>query len=370
MRVAINCRSFSLKRYTGIGRYTYNLVKSLSHIDTTNEYWLYLKKNLWDLKRTIPLEPTANFIHKINNTNRRLSTFLEDVDVYHSPSLGFFDDYSGKVVVTIHDLIHKTFARGHTDDALSTIEMQVNEAVEKAQKIICCSQSTINDLRKYYRVDPEKVRLVYQGVDKAIFRPFNTEELNQARRLVASKGIDGRFILNVGTIEPRKNLKNLIKAFGVLKEKKYFDGKLVIAGLKGWMMEEFDAWLQEQPAAKDCIFVGYLSDPELSCFYNTAELFAFPSFYEGFGFPILEAMSCATAVVTSNISSCPEIAGEGAFTVDPSIPESIVMGLRSVLEEGPFKTRLKERALERSKMFSFRNTAEETLEVYQAVANS
>ena len=135
-------------------------------------------------------------------------------------------------------------------------------------------------------------------------------------------------------------------------------------------MEEFDEWLNALPIKEDCVFLGYLRDTELSCLYNTAQVFAFPSFYEGFGFPIVEAMSCGAVVVTSNVSSCPEVAGEGAFLVDPSMPESIAMGLRSVLEEGPFRTRLREKALERAKLFSFRNTAEQTLEVYEVVAST
>src|SRR3989338_3798947 len=142
MRIAINCRSFLLRRYAGIGRYAHNLVQTLSEIDKENEYYLYLKKGLFDAKRRIPKIPSKNIFVKRDMFNRGLTKTLGAVDIYHSPSPDFLDIDNAKIVVTVHDLIYKTYAQGHTPETVETTERQMQEIIRKASKIICCSKST------------------------------------------------------------------------------------------------------------------------------------------------------------------------------------------------------------------------------------
>jgi len=368
MRIGINCRSFLKKESSGIGRYASNLVRSLSDIDQKNEYWLYAPKGLFDRRRRLPQAPAANFKIKTDYCRRGANRILRGVACYHLPSLDFPDMPDVPLVVTVHDLIFKVYPDVHPADARDLMERQLAAVVEASDKIICCSLSTIEDLGRFYDIDEDKLRLIYQGVDKNEFYPLPDDERPRAQEDLRSLGITGPFILSVGTLEPRKNLKNLMKAFAILKEKNIFDGRLVVAGGKGWMMEPLEGWLKENRIEENCVLLGYLPDATLRHLYNLAEIFVFPSFYEGFGFPIVEAMSCGAAVVTSNVSSCPEVAGDGALTADPGSPEKIAEAMASLIEDQHLKQELQRRALERAKVFSFRNTAEQTLEVYESLA--
>jgi len=158
-------------------------------------------------------------------------------------------------------------------------------------------------------------------------------------------------------------------AFHKLRIEEKFTGKLVIAGMKGWLNEDIDALVEKLELTKHIAFLGYLSDRKLCYFYNKAEVFAFPSFYEGFGFPIVEAFCCQVPVVTSNVSSCPEIAGDAALTVDPNSPNDIAEAIAKILNDSELRQTLVERGIKRAEDFDFRKTAQETLSVYNEVYN-
>ncbi|MDP2653499.1 MAG: glycosyltransferase family 1 protein [Candidatus Omnitrophota bacterium] len=367
MRVAINCRSFLTTHYAGIGRYAYNLVKTLSEIDQANEYWLYVRKSYFDFKRRAPRINAKNFSVKIDWLNHGLDQTLKTADLYHSPSPDFFHIHDAKVIVTVHDLVYKAHPQGHTPQTIETTDKQLHQIVERADKIICCSQNTINDLCRYFPVDLSRVALVYQGVDKKIFYPVGDHERRKAEGYIRRKGITGPFVLFVGTIEPRKNLQNLLRAFAQLKQKHKYPGKLVVIGMKGWMQEIISDVLKQLNLRNQVIFLGYVSDEALRYFYNLSDVFVFPSFYEGFGFPIVEAFCCGAAVVTSNVSSCPEIAKDAALTVNPEFPVEIAEAIHQVLQDDKLRKSLKDKGLHRAQDFSFLKTAQETLGVYEEV---
>ena len=368
MKVAINCRSFLKKQFTGIGRYTSELINSLSEIDRTNDYYLYVQKGIFDFKRQVPQFKNPKFSVKLDRFNAGFDKTLGEVDIYHAPSPEDLNILcADKIVVTVHDLIYKTFPQGHTKQTIETTDRQLNEIVERADRIICCSQSTLEDLKKFFPDSAGKSCLIYQGVDKKYFHPVPAHEAEQARAVVKSKGIEGPFILFVGTIEPRKNLGNLVRALAVLKEKYQYKGKLVVVGMKGWMTDSISILIEGLDLKEDVIFLGYLPTEELRIFYALAEVFVFPSFYEGFGFPLLEAMSCGATIITSNVSSCPEITGPAAVWIDPHHPEEIALEIRKLAHDPERRHLLKEKALRRAENFSFRKTAEETLRVYEEV---
>lgn len=371
MRVAINCRSFLKKQCTGIGRYAYHLVKSLSVLDRDNTYLLYARKGMFSFNKRLPAFPSKNFIPRIDWFNRGPARLLRDSDIYHCPSPSSLEaPKKSKIIVTVHDVICKAFPEGHTPDTLKEGEKQFAMIRQKADKIICCSQNTVNDVRKYFDIPESKITLVYQGADKNMFYRIGPDEEALAQGVLRKRAIVCPYILAVGTIEPRKNLSNLMRAFSILREKKVFDGKLVIAGMEGWMHNDLGVLIGQLGLKNHIVFTGYLPDSELRVLYNKAEVFVFPSLYEGFGYPIVEAFCCGAPVVTSNVSSCPEIAGDAALTVNPRNPEEIARAVEKVLTNRDLRETLRSKGLQRAQAFDFDKTALETLAVYREVYNN
>ena len=365
MRIGINCRSFLNQRSAGIGRYAQHLVKSLSDVDVVNDYFLYVRRNLFDLRKKIPRVPARNFQTKVDWFKQGITKTLPEIDIYHAPSPETLDIDGCKIIVTMHDLIYKAFPQGHTEATIATTNQQFQGIVERADKIICCSEYTKKDLLKYFPMDQNKIAMIHQGVDKNVFYPVSSDERPAARAAIRAKGVTGPFILFVGTIEPRKNLKNLLKAFALIK--KEFQGSLAVVGMKGWMSDDIGALVEELNLKNNVHLLGYLTDEELRYFYNEAEVFVFPSFYEGFGFPIVEAFSCGAPVVTSNASSCPEVAAEAALLIDPTNVQDMVDKILRVMRDRTLRNSLKEKGLKRATDFSFEKTARETLAVYRNV---
>jgi len=369
MKIAFNCRCFSKKRNTGIGRYAYNLIKELKGIDSQNKYILYTEKNLFDVKRDIPRIKAKNFTSRRDFFKRGVARTLGDFDIYHTPCPEFLGDVGhAEVVVTIHDLIHKICPQVHTEQTIESLDKQINCIVKKASKVICISQSTADDLIRHYRVDEKRISLVYNGVDKDIFYCMAAERRQEAKKKLRAKGIDFPYLLFVGTIEPRKNLKGVLYAFKQLKDQGDFDGKVVVVGMKGWLSEDLDQFMEKLKITDDVIFLGYMSNDDLRYLYNMAEVFVFPSLYEGFGFPVLEAFCCGAPVVTSNSSSLVEIASDAALTIDPLDDRKISAAIKDILKSPQLKEELIEKGKKRSKDFSFQKTAQETLQVYHEVA--
>jgi glycosyltransferase involved in cell wall biosynthesis len=368
MRIAVNCQSFVKKQYTGIGRYAYHLVKNLSEIDTRNEYKLYARKGPLSFNKKAPRFAARNFTTCVDWRGRGFVKTIKAADLCHFPSPGPLRVPPGaRIVVSVHDVIFKAFPQGHTKETILAGEEQFAEIRKKADKVICCSRATALDLKKYFQIPDDRIELVYQGVDKDIFRRLDEKEMASAGKVLARHGVKEPFILSVGTIEPRKNLVSSIRAFHALKAGKEFSGQLVVAGMKGWLNDGLTALIDELGFTRDVIFLGYVSDTELCALYNKAEAFVFPSFYEGFGFPILEAFCCGAPVVTSNVSSCPEVAGDAALTVDPGSFKEIADAVSRILADEGLRKTLREKAFKRARDFDFRKTAQETLRVYESV---
>ena len=370
MRIGINCHSFLNQHYAGIGRYALNLVRCLAEIDQENTYYLYAKKGLFDLRKKTPEIPAKNFEVKVDRFSQGIAKTLGPLDIYHAPSPGVLNIDKTRIVVTVHDLVYKAFPKGHTPQTVEATDRQMAEILKKASKIICCSMNTLKDIHKYFDVKADKTCLVYQGVDQNVFRPLLPEEENKAVGVLRSKGIHQPFILFVGTIEPRKNLENLIRAVALLKQKKKFSGQLVVVGRRGWMNDNIEGLIKQCRLSDDILFLGYTADHELRFLYAKAEVFVFPSFYEGFGFPILEAFCCGAAVVTSTVSSCPEVAHDAALMAQPDDPQDIASAIANILENTKLKEVLHKKALQRAAEFSFRKTAQKTLDVYKEVYSS
>lgn len=361
MHIAINCRSIMLRNRTGIGKYTYNLLRCFGTMAPEHTFTTYAPKNLLDMKRDLPVFEFKNFRRKMDY----FQSGVRGADIYHIPCPDDVCRFEGKLVVTIHDLVYKTFPQGHTQKTVDLTEGYMQQIVHKADKIICVSENTRSDVHKYFDISREKTTVVLNGVNHQEFRPL--EDLSVTRPFLKSLGVDPGFIFFVGTLEPRKNLQGLLMAIAQLSDKGVNVPKLVVAGMHGWMKEQIPQLVRQLELKDKIIFTGFINNEQLNILYNTCGFFVFPSFYEGFGFPVLEAFSAGAASIVSKSSSCAEVAGDAAHLIDPSNPDDIARGITLLMEDKTLVKQLKKKALERAGHFSFEQNARQTLDIYRSL---
>ncbi|MCA9400433.1 MAG: glycosyltransferase family 4 protein [Candidatus Omnitrophica bacterium] len=365
--IAINARSFLNKQYTGIGRYAYNLVKSFSEAASEHQFLLYAQKGLFQTNRVLPRFASSQIHLKVDRQKKGIDRTCGSFDLYHAPSPEVLQTSCKHTVVTVHDLVYKEFPEGHTEETLRLTDEQFHDFIPRAEKIICCSKNTQRDLVKHFSIDESRVQVIHQGVDKNVFYRLHEDEMHLAKETLTPLKISYPFILYVGTIEPRKNLKNLLKAFAVLCHDFGYEGALVIVGMKGWKSEGLEQFISDLNIKDRLQFLGFVSDDVLRSLYNLTEAFVFPTFYEGFGFPLVEAFSCGAPVVTSNVSTAPEIVQDAALQIDPHDVGALARAIRQVSKDKELQHDLQIKGYQRSLDFSFEKTAQETLKVYEEV---
>ena len=354
MKIGIDIRP-TLKQRTGIGQYTLNLITHLASIDPSDRFFLYSKKKIIDRKRKLPKIPGVNFSHRVDYFSFGPERLLKEVDVFHSSSFDLKKPRHAKMILTIHDVIHKVYPTVHTPETIASTDKHLKEVLQHTDMIITDSQTTKDDFLKWFFFKADKIRVVYPGVNPW-FYPETTEK--------------EKWLLFVGTLEPRKNLKNLIRAFYLLKREHSIPHKLVIIGMKGWMYDDLFKLIEELRLGPEIIFKDYIANEDLRPWYNKSEVFIYPSFYEGFGFPIVEAFACGVPVVTSSTSSCGEIAKGAALLVEPQnfgqLSEAI---LRSINDQN-LRRDLINKGLERAKQFSWTRTATQVLSIFREAYGS
>lgn len=268
------------------------------------------------------------------------------------------------VVVTVHDLSFALYPQYFTRARRSYQQWLTPRTARQATAITADSQATKEDLVKLYGVDADRVRVVYPGVD-ARFRPVTDvreiDNLRQRRRLPA------QFILFVGTIEPRKNLVMLLEAYAALVKHTDLPHALVIAGGKGWGYDAVFATAERLDLGERVIFPGYVPAGELPLWYNAADVVAYPSLYEGFGLPPLEAMACGTPVIVSSVSSLPEVVGDAGLLVDPGDPSAWAAALATMLTDPTARAKARQRGFVRAGLFTWERTARDMAQVYHEV---
>jgi glycosyltransferase involved in cell wall biosynthesis len=267
---------------------------------------------------------------------------------------------TGPTVVTVHDL---SFLR-HPDRLSARrrwyLEWAVGRSARRADWVIAVSRSTRDDLAELAGVPGEKISVIPLGVDPS-FKPASSHPSRPTP-------LDGRpYILHVGTLEPRKNLDVLVHAFARLREAAHLPHALVLVGARGWSYEPVLQLVKSLGLDDHVRFVDYVGPVDLPRWYTDADLFAFPSVYEGFGLPVLEAMACGLPVVTTDSSSLRELAVDAALLVEPGSPEALEDAMRRILEDRSLRDRLRAKGLERAARYSWEATARETARVYEAV---
>jgi len=383
MKIGLDIRSLMDKHYSGVSEYTYNLIINLLSLDKANEYYLYYN-SFRNLDNHIPdFKSSQVRIIKTRYPNKIFNYFLQKafkypqidkklgkMDIFLAPHINFLSLSGGpKTILTIHDLSflrHPEFFSRRKNFWHRMIN--VRGLVKKFDKIVAVSENTKNDLIDFCRVGDDKVQVIYSGVDSSYY-PFRKND--ERLPLVKKKyNLPYKFMLYLGNIEPRKNLGGLIRAYNLLRQEQPTLGeyKLVIAGATGWKIGDTFEELDNSPYKDDIIFLGYIDKDDKAALYNLATIFVYPSFYEGFGFPPLEAMACGLPVITSNISSLPEIVGGAALTIDPYNVQSLAQAIIQLLGSQDLRDELSRQGLERAKIFSWQKTAEQYLDLFNSLS--
>jgi len=365
MTIGVDAFEASVNKRVGVGRLAVEILKNLATIDQRNHYRLYLPdKPLPDL----PVE-SANWHYQTTLTKRLwsqislpLQLLKERRDLDTFLSLSHYAPRLCPVPYTLFllDLSFIYFPEMFRSQDLYKLVNWTRYSAAKATKIIAISQATKDDIIKFYKLKQAKIEVVYPGI-----MPVQKLDKNSSQVLKKyNVGID--YLLYVGTLQPRKNLVRLIEVFAKIV-KKYPHLKLVIAGKKGWLYEEIFQKTQVLALENKVIFTGFVADDDLPYLYSQAKALILISLYEGFGFPVLEAMSYGTPVVCSNVSSLPEIAGEAAILVDPTSNAKIEAGLLKVLSLSPQEKRyFQEKGLIQAKKFTWQKAAEKTLAIIES----
>ncbi len=261
-------------------------------------------------------------------------------------------------VITIHDLSFMRFPHLFRPANRLYLTVMTRLSARRARRLIAVSAYTAAETNRLLGVEAERIDVVYHGVESR-FHPRASSEIAAFRQ---RKGLPERFVLFVGTLEPRKNLVRLVEAFARVRDERTC---LVLAGGKGWLYAELLARIEALGLSNKILFPGYIANDELPWWYNAAIALAYPSLYEGFGLPVLEAQACGTPVLTSNASSLPEAAGDAALMVDPYDVDALASALSRLLTEIPLRHELRERGLVHAQQFSWPRTAQETARVYR-----
>lgn len=358
----------------GIGRLVRELVKALAYEDTLTEYRLFVSGAKLD---DLPSPPSTNFTWRPTRVNPKwlariwhrlhwpvpVQIFTGDVDLYHATDFVLPPVRAGtKTLLTVHDLSFMRVPEAASPRLRAYLNDVVPRSTRRATHIIADSSATKADLIDVYKLSPEKITVLLSGVDPR-FKPFEGDTASIRDKY----GIPSRpYIFSVGTVQPRKNYGRVIEALAILRNQGR-DVGLVIAGGRGWLEDPIYATIKNARMSDYVHLIGFADDADLPALYSDAVCMAYPSLYEGFGFPILEGMACGTPVVTANVSSLPEVAGDAAILVDPYDTDAIADALRRVIDETDLRDRLIQRGLKQIKFFTWERSARQLLELYYAI---
>ncbi len=357
MKVAIDYQT-ALGEKTGFGFYVKNLVENLENIDKGNQYirlspktekdFTTINRFYWD-QVTVPIMALKN-----------------KVDILHQPAFSAPLLYPGKIVVTIADLISVFYGHDIPIIPRQYFGRWMPFTYRKADHIIAISKQTKKDIVKLLSIPEEKITVIYLGADKKYFLHPDKEKIETIKKKFKT---GNKFFLHVGTINPRKNLEFLVKAFSnIVGENDNWN--LVITGKKGWYYDNLFKLVKDKGLEQRVIFTGYVDDNEKHVLYWGAGALVFPSVYEGFGLPPLEAMSAGVPVISSSTSSMPEVIGDAGILLDPADEESWSKTMLELTRLSDLRRKLSVLGIERAKQFRWEETARQTIEVYHKVLSN
>ena len=384
MRIGIDVRCLAEGRRTGVEEYTLNLLENLFKQDSKNEYILFFNSFRharadfsWIAKYPNVKLKRFNFPNKILNflfwylNWPKIDHLIGGVDIFFLPNIIFASvSPRAKLVATLHDLSFERHSETFSwKRRLWHSFINPKKICQKATKIIAVSNSTKKDLIQIYGIDLKKIEMIYSGIAEK-FKQLDRNNENLIK-IKEKYNLPYKFILFLGTIEPRKNIIGIVRAYNELQAyaeknnlvelQKY---KLILAGQMGWLHEKIFAEIHSSQYRENIFCLNAVDDADKVYLYNLASLFVYPSFFEGFGFPPLEAMSCEVPVISSNNSSLAEIIGRGGILVDPNRPDEIYRAMREILSSKDLQDKLKEEGKKQSANFDWKKTAHETLKLF------
>jgi glycosyltransferase involved in cell wall biosynthesis len=380
MKIGINALSH-MGKSEGVKIYIRNLISYLAQVDKENEYIIFVGLEVEKLKSinknnfNFVIFPfpfllkliIIRFIVRIFTEHIYIPiySYLKSLDVVH-----FTESYISILpvrhsIVTIHDITIYTHSRYHPITMRFYLKPLLAFSLRKSDLIISDSKSTKDEIIKIFKIDPNKIKVIYLGVEKRFKKLDSTYVKSELKKKYS---IDYNYIFYIGNLEPRKNINSAIEAFSTLKKREKLDHKFIIAGKKAWLYKKIFKVIKRLKLENEVIFTGFIPDNDVPLFLNGADVFVYPAWFEGFGLPVLEAIACGTPVVASNVSSIPEILNNGAILVDPKNILSIAGGIEKFLKNEQYRIKTSRKGLERAKKFKWEETAIQTLEVYKKIA--
>ncbi len=372
MRIGLNAQVLYTGagfRNAGVSRYTTAIVERLTG-DSDLQFVLYVNDSVRELPFPVPagmqvrrsVLPTSQTAVRVlwEQTAMPWWAARDGLDVTHSflnvsPILA-----PGRHVLTIHDLSYVVQPSAHPWRRRLYLNAMSRLSARRARVILADSRATRRDIVEHFHVDPSKIRVVYAAADPDM-RPLDRELVEEFR---GKKGLPGHYLLYLGTLEPRKNVDVLVRAFGNLRRSGYL-GELVLAGGRGWGYSAIEAAIEAEGLAGVIHFAGYVPREEQPLWYNSAQVFVYPSAYEGFGLPVLEAMACGTPVVTTTSSSLPEVVGHAGLLTTPGDPDELASVLIELTGSGEQCDSLRDAGLLRATRFSWDVAADKCRDAYQ-----
>ncbi|HKL17222.1 MAG TPA: glycosyltransferase family 1 protein [Patescibacteria group bacterium] len=383
MRIGIDCRTIlnpDKGEEAGVGHYSYQLVRHLLSLNKKDTFVLFFDRSVEDRR-----------LEKFNQDNIEIKFFpfvkyerfmperyrhfliaatinSKHLDVFFSPIPRVPQSYNGKSLVTVHDLSMLRFPDLFSKKELLKLKTQIPDSLKQAEKIIAVSRFTANEIKKHFNIPLKKIKVIHNGIDKRFFNKVSESSIKAFKK---DYGIKGDYILFLGTIDPRKNIARLIDGYeylrkNIFKDKNY---KLVLAGAKGAEVAQIERKIKFSDYKKDIILPGYIPAKDLGALFKGASLFVFPSLYEGFGIPPLEAMAKGVPTVASNIAPVKEVVGKEILKFNPKNSTDIAKKMAEVLKNKEKQKQTIEKGIEIAKEFSWEKCAKSTLKVLQDIAN-
>ncbi len=354
--------------------YATNLIEALAQIDQVNQYTLYVTReaavtrfaNRWpnfQVKLTRPHTPLVRIPITLSRELRRHPVDLLHVQ-YTAPPFP-----PCPVVTTVHDLAFEHLPETFNRRSWMQLRLTVRRTTRRAAHIITVSEYSRQDISKTYGIAPKRITLTPEAAPPHIAPVAHGPE---REKIIRDYGIEGDYLLSLCSIQPRKNLVRLIRAYTLLRNTllRPRAPQLVLAGKRGWLDSETMRAAAQSPFGRDIVFTGYVREADLAALYSGALGFVYPSYFEGFGLPVLEAMQCGVPVIAGNRTSLPEIVQDAGALVDPFDEQALANAMARVIDDGEYRAELSARGLQQAKKFSWTETARLTLQVYEHIAKT
>lgn len=373
MHIAIDAHSVGA-HLGGNETYATNLIEALAQIDQVNQYTLYVTKpsavsrfaNRWpnfQVKLTLPHTPLVRIPLTLSRELRRHPVDLLHVQ-YTAPPFA-----PCPVVTTVHDLAFEHLPETFNRRSWMQLRLTVRRTTRRAAHIITLSEYSRQDISKTYGIAPKRITVTPAAAPPHI-RPVAPGP--EREKILRSYGIEGDYLLSLCSIQPRKNLVRLIHAYTLLRSTRLHTRvpQLVLAGKRGWLDSETMRAAEQSPFRSDILFTGYVREQDLPALYSGAFGFVYPSYFEGFGLPVLEAMQCGVPIIAGNRTSLPEIVHDAGALVDPFDEQALANAMARIVDDGDYRAELAARGLQQAKEFSWTETARLTLQVYERIAKA